>query len=558
MRNLFISMRSLINFIKSRFLRYVGAILLTLFILLLISPCISALLSIFQIGFPESNRFLEIFLYTIGYGSDLTREQVPPIMLYILALIGVFIISVLTAYITTISFKRTKNVVVSKDVIIEENENDKNKYICIRIENTGSEIYDLDIALMWHIKVKNSNTMEEAHKIDEPKKYAALPKKTKVTVKFRIDDLNTILLKKTTNDSIFLVSYISYTDNFFGQRYSVKKEHEMAGNNRIRQNTDNKNPINLFDAIPINAEAITLYKDKKASLHADIHFNKKHLPPFTMALLLFEEPYLIWENYHVFEFLIKGKGLDQIKLEVKSKDKKILISKIVKITDKFELEQLHIYEYINFYNKKSFREINEICFTVFPDFLNNAKLQGEFTIEDCKMIQMEEMKDAQEQIAITSVLPSFSLLDAKPINEEGIDLHITENDTLYASVNLNENQSPSYTMALLLFEEPYLNLEDYYVSNYVFEVMIRGEGLSKIRLEIKDKNKRLIIDEIVKLTDEFESSQFTLSDYQNKESFREINEICFTVYPEFFENMKKKKGEFEIKHCMLLLPCKQV
>jgi hypothetical protein len=557
MKNLIHTVRNMIYFVKIRLLRYFGVTLLAILILLLILPFVSALLLNIQIGFLKSNRFLELYLYTIGYGSDSVYEQMPQIVLYIFALIGVLIVSILTAYITIISFKRTKNIIVNKDINIEVN-ND-NKYICMCIENTGKEIYDLSISLMWYKKVTNPDDMEKAHNIDSPISYAALPKKTKITPKFKIDDLNSILLKKTANDSIILVSYLSYMDNFFGQQYIVKKKHKIAGNNVMGQKTYDKIPINLFDAIPINSEAIDLYKNDMNSLHADIHFDKKNSPPFTMALLLFEEPYFNGEDYPVFEFLIKGKGLSQIKLEIKDKNKMIITDISISITNKFTLNQFYIYDHTELLKRDRLREINEICFTVFPKFfMNKKKLKGDFTIKDFKLIQLEEQKETEAQIASVKEnidnLQTYSLFKAKPINEEGIKLLITENDTLFASVNLSKKNSPPYTTVLLLFEESYLNWEECYISNYVFEVMIRGKGLSKMVLEIKDKNKRIVINEILKITDKFEPQKFTLSNYLKKENFREISEICFKVSKGDFKNKKRKMGNFEIKHCKLFLP----
>lgn len=70
------------------------------------------------------------------------------------------------------------------------------------------------------------------------------------------------------------------------------------------------------------------------------------------------------------------------------------------------------------------------------------------------------------------------------------------------------------------------------------------------KLEIKDTIGAKVIDEFVPVTTKFQNTSFCLKDYLEESAWKEIGEICFTVFLED-DYVTKDTGSLEIKNCVL-------
>ena len=77
-----------------------------------------------------------------------------------------------------------------------------------------------------------------------------------------------------------------------------------------------------------------------------------------------------------------------------------------------------------------------------------------------------------------------------------------------------------------------------------------SKGLKGVQLEIKDIHGAKVIDEFVEVFQERKHYSFKLNEYSECEAWKEISEICFTVFIEK-DYITKKTGSLEICNCML-------
>ncbi len=147
-----------------------------------------------------------------------------------------------------------------------------------------------------------------------------------------------------------------------------------------------------------------------------------------------------------------------------------------------------------------------------------------------------------------NVIPIVSFGDShaimiQPLFENGICL-------LKANINfMNKpevNTERIFVMALLSYL-PSIDWSYYAECGYSLKFKIRG-NIKAMRLEVKNQDKRKLIDEYVHITDCFEEKVYPLSGEERV--WENVKEICFTVFDEE-EYVQSSQGCFEIMSCRL-------
>lgn len=114
----------------------------------------------------------------------------------------------------------------------------------------------------------------------------------------------------------------------------------------------------------------------------------------------------------------------------------------------------------------------------------------------------------------------------------------------------DNNENRNFVMILMKYV-PKCNMIYYYKKGYSFMFDIKADkGISGIQLEIKNINQRHIVDEFVSVTNEWKHYSFELKRYFKEEAWKEISEICFTIFDEkgyIFDDI----GKLEIRNCLL-------
>lgn len=109
-----------------------------------------------------------------------------------------------------------------------------------------------------------------------------------------------------------------------------------------------------------------------------------------------------------------------------------------------------------------------------------------------------------------------------------------------------DSSDRNFVMALLTYL-PAMDWSYYAESGYSLKFKIRG-NISGIQLEVKNKDKRKVIDEYIHVSDIFKEKAFPLAG--DSMIWQDIEEICFTVFCEK-EYVQKDKGYFEVMDCVL-------
>lgn len=112
------------------------------------------------------------------------------------------------------------------------------------------------------------------------------------------------------------------------------------------------------------------------------------------------------------------------------------------------------------------------------------------------------------------------------------------------------NEHRKFVMICLKYI-PKCNMTYFYKKGYSFMFDIRSEkGICGLQLEIKDTKANKVINEYLPVTKEFLNYSFKINEFLDIEAWKEINEICFTVFLED-DYVYKTKGNLEIKNCFL-------
>lgn len=112
------------------------------------------------------------------------------------------------------------------------------------------------------------------------------------------------------------------------------------------------------------------------------------------------------------------------------------------------------------------------------------------------------------------------------------------------------NHERNFVMILLKYI-PLANFSYFYKKGYSFIFDIKSKkGICGIQLEIKNTHGGKIIDEYIQVSPNLSHHSFKLNEYSNSEGWKDINEICFTIFTED-GYILERKGSLEIYNCML-------
>lgn len=122
-----------------------------------------------------------------------------------------------------------------------------------------------------------------------------------------------------------------------------------------------------------------------------------------------------------------------------------------------------------------------------------------------------------------------------------------------ADIDVSEKPSNTDRNFVMVFLKylPKLNMSYYCRKGYSLGFDIKSDkGVCGIQLEIKDVRANKVIDEYVSVSKELKHYSFKLCNYSGVDSWKEINEICFTL---FLEDgyITKNKGKLFISNCNL-------
>ena len=118
--------------------------------------------------------------------------------------------------------------------------------------------------------------------------------------------------------------------------------------------------------------------------------------------------------------------------------------------------------------------------------------------------------------------------------------------------NLPLNLEKRDFVMILLKSMPVCDYSYYFKKKY--ELVFKAcspRGIKGIQLEIKNEVKNKIVDEYIALNKEFQDYRIKLNQYGEESTWKDIEEICFTIFPEK-KYMEKSKGEFVIKDFVLV------
>lgn len=170
-----------------------------------------------------------------------------------------------------------------------------------------------------------------------------------------------------------------------------------------------------------------------------------------------------------------------------------------------------------------FRKYNKGPVDVFKTYCENNRIQSIASYGDRKAIETNTEIE-QGKIKIESTID----LRKRPKN------------------NINRN----FVMILVQYT-PKCNMSYFYKKGYSLLFDIKSEaGICGVQLEIKDINGGKVINQYVPVTKEFKQHSFQLKEYSERKAWKEIKEICFTIFLEE-EYISADRGDFEIRNCML-------
>lgn len=112
------------------------------------------------------------------------------------------------------------------------------------------------------------------------------------------------------------------------------------------------------------------------------------------------------------------------------------------------------------------------------------------------------------------------------------------------------NDNRNFVMILLKYISK-CNMTYFYYKKYSLMFDVKSEkGICGMQVEVKDIYGAKVIDEYVKVENEWRHYSFKLNEYGESEAWKEIQEICFTFFMEK-EYISKNKGCVEIEGCIL-------
>lgn len=184
--------------------------------------------------------------------------------------------------------------------------------------------------------------------------------------------------------------------------------------------------------------------------------------------------------------------------------------------------------------------IGTICYNKLHSIYEKRK--REQAKQKIKPVNIFESYEGKKAIAIVSFEDSHAI-EIEPLFRNGIYL-------LSAKVNLRNKPATkdkrNFVMALLTYL-PAMDWSYYAECGYSLKFKIRG-NINGIQLEVKNKNKRKLIDEYISVEKYFREKVYQLCG--EALMWQDIEEICFTVFCED-EYIQDEQGDFEIMDCVL-------
>jgi hypothetical protein len=400
---------------------------------------------LFRIDFVQEYSFWQFSLYILGYGAS---PNVDIGMQLLLGIIGIIMISLLSAFLTVNLFRRAKDVLISNHIVVWKDQ-DGEYFASILIGNQGKPICNVSVAAQLFDCVgetKNIGNNSFAKPIIIRNHIWRVDFDVKIG-SFMYEYFQDALRNGGLMQLYVLVSFV---DTDTGQESIICKEYKysnVAVVNRekgfiypenklnIKENMDLNNrksmgwkqfkevvgdktsqekfhnficanvaKIDMQGVIPIvengDHRAIRimheLQQDQEIqAMTVAVNFNKldKNLsnPSFVMALIQFL-PFNNWSPYYEknyrLEFDISSSAeISFVQLEIKDKMKNKIFDKTLATAE----EAVHYSFYLHELGSiEKWVEVHEICFTVFSHFISKPK--GEFTVKDLKLVESNELK----------------------------------------------------------------------------------------------------------------------------------------------------------------------
>ncbi len=127
--------------------------------------------------------------------------------------------------------------------------------------------------------------------------------------------------------------------------------------------------------------------------------------------------------------------------------------------------------------------------------------------------------------------------------------HVTIKGNVDLTRKPKDNNNRNFVMVLLKYS-PKCNLMYFFRKGYSFSFEIKGKEICGLQIEIKDNSQNKVLDEFVNVSDKFASHSFKLKDYSTVDVWKDIGEICFTIFTEK-TYVSSDVGYFEIRNCLL-------
>lgn len=400
---------------------------------------------LFRIELIQEYSFWQFSLYILGYGAS---PNVDIGMQLLLGIIGIIMISLLSAFLTVNLFRRAKDVLISNHIVVWKDRNGE-YFASLLIGNQGKPICNVSVAAQLFDPMGETKNIEN-NSFTKPIIIRNHIWRVDFDVKigsFMYEYFQDAL----RNDGLMqLYVLVSFVDTDTGQESIICKEYKYSNvavvnrekgfiypesNFNVKGNIDLKNrksmvwkqfkdvvgdrtsqeklhnficanvtKIDMQGVIPIvengDLRAIRiiheLQQDKEIqAMTVAVNFNKldKNLsnPSFIMALIQFL-PFNNWgpyydKNYRLEFDISSSLDISSVQLEIKDKMKNKIFDKTLATSE----EVVHYSFYLRELGSiEKWMEVHELCFTVFSHSISKPK--GTFTVKDLKLVESNELK----------------------------------------------------------------------------------------------------------------------------------------------------------------------
>lgn len=378
-------------------------------------------------------NFWEFSLYIVGYGSS---PNIDIGMQLFLGIIGIIMISLLSALLTVDLFRRAKDVLISKNLIVWRNE--EGEYLAtILVGNLGKPICNVSISAQLFDSMGETIDMGE----NSREKPIIIKKHIwRVNYKIKVGSFMYEFFRDKYNGRGFMKLYVlvSFVDTDTGQDSIICKEYKLEdvkvvdsgksfiyprssfnadGNvdlnnmkrevwkqfKSVAEDADSKHQfinficaniidIDMKNAVPIvengDLRAVSISHDlsedtKTQSMAVKVNFNKQEKgspsPDFIMGLIQFL-PFENWAPYYEKDYKLEfeissSAGLSSVQLEIKDSRKSKILDISLKTSENLTKYSFNLKEHGTL---EKWSEVQELCFTVFKR--SAADAEGMFKV----------------------------------------------------------------------------------------------------------------------------------------------------------------------------------